>query len=101
MGRLLRRFWFSETGSALTEYGLIVAVLAMGLIAVLGWFRNSLGDVTERTAVTISEQSSGGYGGHGGIGLAPARASEPSPPAADPDSIGSDSVSVGAAASRD
>ena len=98
MGQLLRRFWSSETGSALTEYALIVAVLVMGLIAALGWFRNSLGDVTERTAVTISESSNSGYGGSGGVTVAPMRPTLPPAPSAEPDSAASDSVSVGAAA---
>ena len=98
MGKLLRRFWSSETGSALTEYGLIVAVLAMGLLALLGWFRNSLGGVTERTAVTISEQSNSGYGAPGGAGFTPVGPALPPAPSSEPDSVASDSVA--AAASR-
>ena len=43
MGALLRRLRSCETGSALTEYTLMIAVLVLGLVAALGVFRNSVG----------------------------------------------------------
>jgi Flp pilus assembly pilin Flp len=82
MGQLVRRFRSCETGSALTEYGLIIAAVALGLLAVLVGIRDVVGNLTERTSVTISQQSSGGYGGGyggGGEGVHPGGGGEPSP----------------------
>jgi Flp pilus assembly pilin Flp len=62
MEQLVRRFRSCERGSALTEYGLIVAAVALGLIALLAGFRNAVGDVTTRTSVSISNKSSKGFG---------------------------------------
>jgi Flp pilus assembly pilin Flp len=101
MGQLVRRFWSCETGSALTEYGLIIAVVALGLIASLAVFRNAVGNLTNRTAVTISRQSSQGYGSGGGIGVGipPAGVTPVDAAPAEPDSTAGDSTAV-AAASR-
>ena len=68
VGRLARRFRSCETGSAVVEYGLLIAVVALGLFAVLVAFRDAVGNVTNQTSVTISRQSSGGYGRSGGGG---------------------------------
>jgi Flp pilus assembly pilin Flp len=68
MGQLVRRFRSCEAGSALTEYGLIIAAVALGLFAVLVGFRDSVGNLTHQTSVTISKQSGGGYGRGGGGG---------------------------------
>jgi Flp pilus assembly pilin Flp len=80
MGQLVRRFRSCETGSALTEYGLIVAAVALGLIALLAGFRNAVGDLTNRTSVTISHQTGGGSGYGGGGGVRPI-AGKPAPDA--------------------
>ena len=60
------------------EYGLIIAVVALGLFAVLGKFGNSVGDLTKRTAVSISTKSSRGFGSGGGVGKSP-KAGNPAP----------------------
>ena len=97
MGQLVRRFRSCEAGSALTEYGLIVAAVALGLIALLAGFRNAVGDVTTRTSVSISHKSSRGfgYGRSGGVrpvGGQPAPETPPEPEPEDGDSTG---VAVG------
>ena len=81
----------SHKGSALTEYGLIVAAVGLGLVAVLVGFRNSVGNVTHRTSVTISQQSGGGYGRRGG-GVRP-RGGEDRPPESPPEPEDGDSAS--------
>lgn len=99
MRQLVRRFRACEAGAAVTEYALIIAVLALGLIAVLKGFSNSVGNVTNRTAVTISHQTGRGYGSGGGgqsrAGVAPA----PEPPM-DPDSSGGDDTGEATASRR-
>jgi Flp pilus assembly pilin Flp len=97
VGQLVRRFRSCETGSALTEYGLLIAVVALGLFAVLVGFRDAVGNLTHQTSVTITQKSGGGYGrgggggiGHGGGG----KASPDNPP--EPESGDSGSVAVGA-----
>jgi Flp pilus assembly pilin Flp len=93
MGQLVRRLRSCETGSALTEYGLMIAVVALGLVATLGVFRNAAGGMTSRTSGTISRQSGHTYGSRGGgvprgvmipVEAAPAR----------PDSSSGDSTAV-------
>ena len=93
MGQLVRRLRSCETGSALTEYALMIALVGLGLVAALGVFRNAVGGVTTRASGTISRQSGHAYGSHGGgtprgviipVEAAPAQ----------PDSSGGDSTAV-------
>ena len=95
MKQLVRRFRSCETGSALTEYGLLIAVVALGLIALLAVFRNAVGDLTNRTSASITEKSGQGFGYHSGgvlpIGGKPA----PDAPAeSEPEPEGDDSTGV-------
>jgi Flp pilus assembly pilin Flp len=68
--QLIRRLRTCESGSAIVEYGLLIAVIALALVGVLRLFRNSVGELTNRTAVSVSEQKGSGYGtgGTGGGG---------------------------------
>ena len=45
MTSMLTRFWNDESGQGLTEYALIIAIVAVALIAVLIIFRNQIGRV--------------------------------------------------------
>jgi Flp pilus assembly pilin Flp len=89
----MRRLATSRVGAGLIEYALIVAVLALGLAGMLTIYRNSVGTLTKRTAVTVARQSGKGYGGpviipRRPVASAPAVEPEPSEPAEiDPDSI--------------
>ena len=80
----------------MVEYGLLLAVLALALVGILRAFRNTVGGVTNRTAVTVSAQAGGGYGVAGPPQAAPSSVggSAPSP---DPDSASAepDSVAMG------
>ena len=42
---LFNRFWTDESGQALTEYALIIALVSIGLILVLIAFRDELGRI--------------------------------------------------------
>lgn len=42
MNRTLTRLWKDEEAATATEYGIIAAIIAVGLITVLFMFRNSL-----------------------------------------------------------
>jgi hypothetical protein len=66
---------------------LLIAVLAIGLVGVLAIFRNAVGGLTNRTAISVSTHAAGGYGKGTAVGGAPSWgtiAHGPSP--ADPDS---------------
>ncbi len=41
---LLRRFWKDESGQGLVEYALIIALVAIGLILILLYLRNQIGN---------------------------------------------------------
>ena len=45
MHSLLKKFRSDDTGQGLVEYALIIALVAVGLIAILLVLRNSIGDV--------------------------------------------------------
>ena len=44
MKELLKSFWTDESGQGLTEYALIIALVAIGLIAIILLFRNAIGN---------------------------------------------------------
>jgi Flp pilus assembly pilin Flp len=94
MRQLLRRFRSCETGSALTEYTLMIAVLVLGLVAALGVFRNSVGNMTNRTSGTISRQSSQHYGSGGGAGPRGGAVTPADPDPTEPDPGEGDSTAV-------
>lgn len=62
MRQLIRRLRSCEAGAGTVEYALLLAILAIGLMGVLELFRNSVGGVANRTAVSVSARASGGYG---------------------------------------
>jgi Flp pilus assembly pilin Flp len=83
-------------GSALTEYGLLIAVVALGLFAVLVGFRDAVGNLTHQTSVTITRHSGGGYGRGGGGGVRHGGGGESSPDnPPEPENGDSGSTSVG------
>jgi pilus assembly protein Flp/PilA len=68
MGGFLKRFWHEESGQGLTEYALILALVAIGLIAVLIVFRDAIGGIFDRIAETLQGAPADSYtpGGGGG-----------------------------------
>jgi Flp pilus assembly pilin Flp len=89
--QLIRRFRTCEAGAGTVEYALLIAVLAIGLAGVLTIFRNAVGGLTNRTAVGVSTQASGGYGKSqggpsGGIIAHRPAAADPDSSSAEPDS---------------
>jgi Flp pilus assembly pilin Flp len=96
--QLIRRFRICEAGAGAVEYALLLAVLAIGLMGVLAIFRNAVGGITNRTAISVSTHAAGGYGtsrsvGGGVIGGIVAHG----PPATDPDSSSAEPDSSSAA----
>jgi Flp pilus assembly pilin Flp len=89
---LIRRLRTCEAGAGTVEYVLLIAVLSLCLVGGLTLFRNGVGNLTKRTAVSVSTRTGGQYGkGGGGMGLPggtvvhmPA-APEPDSTAAEPD----------------
>jgi len=58
---LMRRFWNDEYGQGLTEYALVIALVSIGLIAVLVTFRDSIGRVFDRIAQVLDTAPQSGY----------------------------------------
>lgn len=44
MSEMWQKFWSDESGQGLVEYVLIIALVAVGLIAIMVLFRNSIGN---------------------------------------------------------
>ena len=55
------RFWNDESGQGLTEYALVLALVSIGLIAVLVLFRDSIGGIFDRIAQVLQSAPSEGY----------------------------------------
>ena len=60
VGQLMRRLRSCDSGTGLVEYGLLLAVLALGLVGVVTLLRNSVEGLTTSVSVAISEPGSGG-----------------------------------------
>ena len=61
MQALLTRFWYEESGQGLTEYAMILALISIGLIAVLVIFRDAIGAIFDRIAQVLRGAPSEGY----------------------------------------
>lgn len=61
MVMLLEGFVADDSGQGLVEYALIIALVAIGLIAILTLLRNSIGNVFNTTRNTLNTVPSGSY----------------------------------------
>lgn len=61
MRALLNSFMNDESGQGLVEYALIIALVAIGLIAILVLFRNSIGNVFNESKNRLNNAPSGSY----------------------------------------
>ena len=61
MKQLFKSFWADESGQGLTEYALILALVSVGLIAVLILFRTEIGRIIDRVIVALQGAPAGGY----------------------------------------
>ena len=58
---LFGRFWNEDAGQGLTEYALILALVSIGLIAILVIFRDAIGGIFARIAQVLQGAPSEGY----------------------------------------
>jgi pilus assembly protein Flp/PilA len=61
LANLARAFWSEETGQGLVEYALIIALVAVGLIAILLVLRNSIGNVFNNAATQLNNAPTNPY----------------------------------------
>ena len=95
MRQLFRRLRACEAGAGAVEYALLIAILALGMIGMLELFRNAVGGVTNRTAVSVSRRASGGYGVRpSGVVYRPSLPAPAEPPEADSSFVEPDSSST-------
>ncbi len=58
---LFGRFWTEEAGQGLTEYALILALVSVGLIAIMVVFRDAIGGIFSRIAQVLEAAPAEGY----------------------------------------
>ena len=58
---LWKAFWSDDTGQGLVEYALIIALVAVGLIAILLVLRNRIGDVFNNASEALENAPSNPY----------------------------------------
>lgn len=61
MKSLWQAFWSDESGQGLVEYALIIALVAVGLIAILLVLRNSIGDVFNNASEALQNAPANPY----------------------------------------
>ncbi|MDF3052723.1 MAG: Flp/Fap pilin component [Geminicoccaceae bacterium] len=61
MHSIARSLWSDETGQGLVEYALIIALVAVGLIAILLVLRNSIGNVFNNAASQLNNAPTNPY----------------------------------------
>lgn len=54
---MLRSLWKDDSGQGLTEYALLIALVSLGLITLLGLYRNAIANVF-RNATTVLRNNS-------------------------------------------
>lgn len=63
MGKAVSAFWSNDSGQGLVEYALIIALVAVGLIAILLVLRNSVGNVFRNAATQLNNAPANPYPG--------------------------------------
>lgn len=58
---MFSRFWNDESGQGLTEYVLIIGLVAVALIAALIIFRNQIGGVFDTASQALNDAPGSGY----------------------------------------
>lgn len=58
---LFERFWIEDSGQGLTEYALILALVSVGLIAIMVVFRDAIGGIFSRIAQVLEAAPAEGY----------------------------------------
>jgi Flp pilus assembly pilin Flp len=58
LSRALKGLWNDEHGQGLTEYALLLALISLGLILLLGSYRNALGNVFRNARNVLNSNSS-------------------------------------------
>ena len=61
MKSLWQAFWSDESGQGLVEYALIIALVAVGLIAIPRELRNSIGNVINTAATQLNNAPANPY----------------------------------------
>lgn len=61
MKSVWRAFWSDDSAQGLVEYALIIALVAVGLIAILLVLRNSIGNVFNNAATQLNNAPSNPY----------------------------------------
>ena len=61
MRSLLNQLWSDDSGQGMVEYALIIALVAIGLIAVFLYLRNETGDVLDTAADSLANAPTNGY----------------------------------------
>jgi pilus assembly protein Flp/PilA len=61
MKAALQGLWQEDTGQGLVEYALIIALVAVGLIAILLVLRNSIGNVFNNAATQLNNAPTNPY----------------------------------------
>jgi Flp pilus assembly pilin Flp len=55
---MMRELWKDESGQGLTEYALLLALVSLGLILLLGTYRQALGNVFRNARNVLNNNSS-------------------------------------------
>lgn len=58
--RWLTRFWTEESGQGMAEYGLILALIAIAVIAVLGFLGDNLKTIFQTVSDKLGEAAESG-----------------------------------------
>ena len=61
MTSVWKAFWSDDSGQGLVEYALIIALVAVGLIAILLVLRNSIGNVFNNAATQLNNAPTNPY----------------------------------------